>query len=296
MTQESISRQSISPLRRRMIEDMTLRNLAPRTQDAYLRAVKRFAAFLGLSPAQASAEDVRRFHLYLADSAMSIANVNRTMTGLGFVLRVTLKRPEIAAQIQFAREPNKLPLVLSPEEVARLLRAASSLKARAALSVAYGAGLRASEVVSLKVTDIDSAQMVIRVEQGKGRKDRYVMLSPDLLALLRRWWRTARPQGWLFPGRDPVKPLTTRQLSRLCTMAAEAAGINKKVTLHTLRHSFATHLLEAKIDIRLIQALLGHSKLDTTAHYTRVATGTIREVISPLDRLDQAAGKAKTKT
>ncbi len=288
MTQEPIS-----PLRQRMIEDMTLRNFAPRTQEAYIRAVKRFTTFFGRSPDQADTEAVRRFQLHLAGSGMTICNINRTMTGLGFFFRVTLRRPELAAQIQFAREPKKLPLVLSPQEVSRLLEAAPGLKAKAALSVAYGAGLRASEVVSLKISDIDSANMVIRVEQGKGRKDRFVMLSPDLLMLLRQWWKAARPQGWLFPGQNPVNPLTTRQLSRLCRMAAEAAGIGKKVTLHTLRHSFATHLLERKIDIRLIQALLGHKKLDTTAHYTRVATGTIAEVMSPLDHLERRAGKTE---
>ncbi|MEE8297564.1 MAG: site-specific integrase [Hyphomicrobium sp.] len=288
-----MTREAISPLRQRMIEDMTLCNFAPRTQEAYIRAVTRFATFLGRSPDQGTAEDVRRFQLHLAGSGMSIGNMNRTMTGLGFLLRVTLKRPQIAAQIQFAREPKTLPLVLSRQEVSRLLQAAPGLKARAALSVAYGAGLRASEVVSLKVSDIDSAQMVIRVEQGKGGKDRYVMLSPDLLALLRQWWKTARPQGWLFPGRDRINPLTTRQLSRLCRMAAQAAEIEKNVTLHTLRHSFATHLLERKIDIRLIQALLGHKKLDTTAHYTRVATEMIREVVSPLDHLERSARKTE---
>lgn len=288
-----MTREAISPLRQRMIEDMTLRNFAPRTREAYIRAVKRFATFLGRSPDQGTAENVRRFQLHLAGSGMSIGNMNRTMTGLGFLLRVTLNRPQIAAQIQFAREPKTLPVVLSRQEVSRLLQAAPGLKARAALSVAYGAGLRASEVVSLKISDIDSAQMVIRVEQGKGGKDRYVMLSPDLLALLRQWWKQARPQGWLFPGRDRINPLTTRQLSRLCRMAAQAAEIEKNVTLHTLRHSFATHLLERKIDIRLIQALLGHKKLDTTAHYTRVATEMIREVVSPLDHLERSARKTE---
>jgi site-specific recombinase XerD len=175
--------------------------------------------------------------------------------------------------------------VLRPEEVARLLEAAPSLKYRAALSVAYGAGLRASEVVSLKIADIDSARMVIRVEQGKGRKDRYVMLSEHLLALLRAWWREARPQGWLFPGQNRVNPLTTRQLNRACHAAAQMAELDKPVSLHTLRHSFATHLLEQKTDIRVIQVLLGHKKLDTTALYTRVALKALGEVTSPLEHL-----------
>ena len=171
------------------------------------------------------------------------------------------------------------------EEVARLLDAAPGLKYKAALSMAYGAGLRAAEVISLKVGDIDSKRMVIRVEHGKGRKDRYVMLSPHLLELLRAWWKAARPQGWLFPGRDRLQPMTTRQLNRACHAAAHRAEINKRVSLHTLRHSFATHLLEQNIDIRVIQVLLGHARLDTTALYTRVATKTIREVVSPLEHI-----------
>jgi integrase/recombinase XerD len=175
--------------------------------------------------------------------------------------------------------------VLSPEEVARLLNAAPGLKYKAALSVAYGAGLRAAEVVSLKVSDIDSKQMIIRVEQGKGRKDRYVMLSARLLELLRAWWRAARPQGWLFPGRNPGQPMTTRQLNRACHAAAQAAGIETNVSPHTLRHSFATHLLEQNIDVRVIQVLLGHAKLDSTALYTRVATRTIQQVMSPLEHI-----------
>ena len=186
-------------------------------------------------------------------------------------------------------------MILSPEEVARLLDAAPGLKSKAALSLAYGAGLRASEVVSLKVNDIDSSRQVIRVEQGKGRKDRYAMLSPELLELLRSWWRAGReagvmlPGGWLFPGQNPVNHLTTRQLNRLFHAAKAAAEIDKPVSLHSLRHCFATHLLEQKVDIRVIQVLLGHKKLDTTAHYSQVATRAIREVKSPLDYLSQAS-------
>ena len=209
------------------------------------------------------------------------------MTALRFFFTVTLARSEVTERMPFVREPRKLPVVLSPEEVARLLEAAPGLKYRAALSVAYGAGLRATEVVSLKIGDIDSTRMVIRVEQGKGRKDRYVMLSAHLLELLRAWWKAARPQGWLFPGQNRVNPLTTRQLNRACHAAAQMAEIDKRVSLHTLRHSFATHLLEQKIDIRVIQVLLGHKKLDTTALYTHVATKTIREVMSPLEHLAQ---------
>jgi integrase/recombinase XerD len=241
-----MSTTTVSPLRQRMIEDMSLRNLAPRTQEAYIRGCKKLAAFLRHSPDTATAEDIRLFQLHL----------DRTMTGVAFLFRVTLRRPEIADRIEYIAEPQKIPLVLSPEEVRRLLDAAPSFKCRLLLSLAYGCGLRASEVVSLKVSDIDSAQMVIRIEQGKGRKDRYVMLSPELLDMLRGWWKAARPQGWLFPGRPAINSLTTRQLNRLFHLAAEAAETKKGATLHSLRHSFATHLLESKLDIRMIQALL----------------------------------------
>jgi len=277
--------QAISPLRRRMIEDMTVRKLSPKTQQGYIRTIKNLAIFLGRSPDMASFEDVRRFQLHVAQSGVGTGSLNATVAALRFFFRVTLGRRDITEHTAFIHEPRKLPVVLSPEEVARLLDAASGPKYKAALSVAYGAGLRASEVVALKVSDIDSKRMVIRVEQGKGRKDRYVMLSPHLLKLLRVWWDVAHPRGWLFPGRDPVQPLTTRQFNRACHAAADMAGIDKRVSPHTLRHSFATHLLEQKIDIRVIQVLLGHAKLDTTALYTRVATKTIREIVSPLDRI-----------
>jgi len=282
--------EAISPLRRRMIEDMAIRKFAPKTQHDYLQRVKNFAAFLGRSPDTASFEDVRRYQLHLTTSGVGVPTLNQSVATLRFFFRVTLKRHDILEHTHFVREPRKLPVVLSPEEVARLLDAAPGLKYRAALSVAYGAGLRAAEVVSLKIGDIDSQRMVIRVEQGKGRKDRYVMLSPHLLALLRAWWKAARPQGWLFPGRDRVQPMTTRQLNRACHAAAQMAKIDKRVSLHTLRHSFATHLLEQNIDIRVIQVLLGHAKLDTTALYTRVATKTISEVMSPLEHI---AGRFK---
>jgi site-specific recombinase XerD len=228
---------------------------------------------------------LRRYQLHLAASGVSVPSQNATVTALRFFFSVTLGRSKVTDRMPFVREPRKLPVVLSPEEVARFLEAAPGLKYRAALSVAYGAGLRAAEIISLKITDIDSTRMVIRVEQGKGRKDRYVMLSEHLLELLRAYWRAARPQGWLFPGRDPVQPLTTRQLNRVCHAAVQAAGIDKRVSLHTLRHSFATHLLEQNVDIRVIQVLLGHKKLDTTALYSQVATKTIRGVRSPLEQL-----------
>ena len=212
--------EAMSPLRRRMIEDMTIRKLAPKTQQGYVRTIKSFAVFLGRSPDTASFEDVRRFQLYLAANGADTPTLNHTVSALRFFFRVTLKRYAIVEHTTFIHEPRKLPVVLSPEEVARLLNAAPGLKYKTALSVAYGAGLRAAEVVSLKVSDVDSKRMVIRVEQGKGHKDRNVMLSASLLELLRAWWRAARPQGWLFPGRDPAQPMTTRQLNRACHAAA----------------------------------------------------------------------------
>jgi integrase/recombinase XerD len=285
--------EAISPLRRRMIEDMTMRKLAPKTRQGYIRTIKNLAAFVGRSPDTATFEDVRRFQLHLSSKGLSAANMNAAVSALRFFFRVTLKRSAIVEYTHFIHEPRKLPVVLSPEEVVRLLDAAPGLKYKAALSVAYGAGLRAAEVASLKVSDIDSKRMLIRVEQGKGRKDRNVMLSPHLLDLLRAWWKAARPQGWLFPGRDPVQPMTTRQLNRACHAAAHLAEINKRVSLHTLRHSFATHLLEQNTDIRVIQVLLGHAKLENTALYTRVATKTISEVVSPLEHIALKFKEAK---
>jgi integrase/recombinase XerD len=278
--------QAVSPLRRRMIEDMTIRKLGAKTQHDYVQRVKDFAVFLGRSPASAGKEDVRRYQLHLSSSGARTPKINATVSALRFFFDVTLDRADLGKQMTFVHEPRKLPVVLSAEEVRRMLEAAPGLKYKAALSVAYGAGLRVSEVVSLKVCDIDSGRMLMRVEQGKGRKDRNAMLSPVLLELLREWWKVCRSRGWLFPGgRGPVHPMTTRQLTRACHTAAQAAEIKKRVTPHTLRHSFATHLLEQGIDVRVIQVLLGHAKLDTTALYTCVATKTIREVVSPLDHL-----------
>ena len=295
---------TVSPLRRRMIEDMNARKLCAGTQRGHIRSCKRFAAFLKRSPDTATLEDIRRFQLHLADAGVSICTRNCIMTGLRFLLRVTLRRLDLAAEIYHIREPQKIPQVMSPDETRRVLAVATNLKARVALSLCYGCGLRASEVVRLKVKHIDSAQKIIRIEQSKSRKDRNVMLSPEMIDLLRQWWKARRgfdahttplPERWLFPGRKPGQPMTTRQLNRLFHEAADGAGIRKGVCLHTLRHSFATHLLERGADIRIIQALLGHDKLDTTARYTRVATGMIANIKSPLDQLSQLRKKPRKK-
>jgi integrase/recombinase XerD len=281
----------ISPLRQRMIEDMTLRKLSPQTQAAYIRAVIKLTRFLGRSPDAATPEDLRRYQLHLVETGTSHIMLNATITALRLFFGVTLDRAQALARMSPVREPRKLPVVLSREEVARLIAAAGTPKYQAVLSVAYGAGLRASEVVALKVSDIDSTRMTLRIEQGKGRKDRYAMLSPMLLERLRAWWRVAHARGkmldggWLFPGQNPVNPMSTRQFNRICHLAAEAAGIDKRVSPHTLRHSYATHLLEQKVDIRVIQVLLGHKRLETTALYTQVATEVLREIDSPLEAL-----------
>jgi integrase/recombinase XerD len=283
------SPRAISPLRQRMIDDMRMRKMAEKTQTHYLRWVQRFAVFLGRSPATATVEDLRRYQLHLVDSGTSPGSLNAAISALKFFFDVTLDRGELMAKMQPVPLPRTLPVVLSRDEVARLIAAAHNLKHQTALSVAYGTGLRVSEVVGLKVTDIDSQRMTLRIEQGKGRKDRYAMLPPLLLERLRTWWRVARAQGkmldggWLFPGQNPLQPLTPRQLNRAIYDAALAAGIDKRVSMHTLRHSFATHLLEQKVDIRVIQVLLGHKRLDTTALYAQVATELLHEVISPLE-------------
>ncbi len=295
-----MSMDTVSPLRQRMIEDMNARKLGAGTQRGHIRSCKQFAAFLKRSPDTATAEDIRRFQLHLSETGASICNRNRIMTGLRFLLRVTLRRLDLAAEIYHIREPQKIPQVMSPDETRRVLAVATSLKARVALSLCYGCGLRAGEVVRLKVKHIDRAQNIIRIEQSKGRKDRNVMLPAETLNLLRQWWKARRSrydagipleERWLFPGAKPGRPMTTRQLSRLFHGAADGAGIRKKLTLHALRHSFATHLLERGTDIRIIQARLGHDKLDTTARYTRVATGMIAGIKSPLDLLSQPRRK-----
>ena len=288
------SSRPVSPLRQRMLEDMHMRKLAPKTQDAYIRAVSRFAKFLGRSPDTATAEDLRRFQLRLVDEGTSAITLNATITGLKFLFDVTLGHGDVLAKMQSVRVPHKIPVILSKQEVARLIACAGNIKHQTALALAYATGLRAHEVVSLRVSDIDSQRMTLRVEQGKGDKDRYAMISPILLERLRVWWRVARAQGrmldggWLFPGMNPINPLTERQLNRAIHEAATLAKIDQRVSMHTLRHSFATHLLEQKVDIRVIQVMLGHKKLETTALYTQVATEVLREVINPLETLQPA--------
>ena len=286
-----MSDKPISPLRQRMIEDMSVRNFVEKARDDYIRHVRTFTAFLGRSPDTATAEDLRGFRLHQMRTGVRPPSINGSVAALRFFFTVTLDRPEMARHLTLVREPRKIPVVLSPEEVARLLEAAPGPKYKAALSAAYGAGLRVSEVVALKVSDIDSERLLLRIEQGKGRKDRFAMLSPKLLDLLRDWYRIARPVVWLFPGRDAMLPMTTRQFNRAVHTAAGMAEINKRVTPHTLRHSFATHLLEQNTDVRMIQVLLGHAKLDTTALYAQVATNVIRAVMSPLDRLTPLTAK-----
>ncbi|QSR19431.1 site-specific integrase [Novosphingobium sp. KA1] len=287
----SINTAPISPLRQRMQHDMMMRGLGPHTQQDYVRHVKRLAAFLGRPPDTATEEDLRRFQLMQHESGVRPSTINGTVSALRFLYNVTLKRRDLARALVVTRIVPRLPEVLSVEEAARLLQSAPGMKYKAALGVAYGAGLRVSEVAHLKVDDIDSTRMLIRVEQGKGGKDRNAMLSPQLLELLRMWWREGRKRGvliahgWLFPGQNVTDPISTRQLHRAVQEAAEVAGIRKRVSPHTLRHSFATHLLEQDVDIRVIQVLLGHSKLETTALYTKVSTRTIHAVSSPLDQL-----------
>jgi integrase/recombinase XerD len=282
---------TLSPLRQRMIDDMKQRRLKPGTQRSHILGVRRLATFLGRSPATATAEDLRRFQLHLATTELSAGTINCTIVGLRFLFKVTLDKPKVLSKISLVHEPRKLPVVLTPDEVRQLLQAVSSLKYKAALSVAYGAGLRASEITHLRVTDIDSQRMLIHVSLGKGDRERNALLSPVLLAVLRDWWRYAQAQhkmlkgGWLFPGQNPVNPISYRQLSRACHDAVTLVGFDKHVTLHSLRHSFATHLLEQHVDIRVIQVLLGHSKLDTTARYSHVASQLLSEVKSPLDDL-----------
>lgn len=277
---------TMSPLRRRMIEDMTIRNLAPATQQSYVQAVAKFSRYFRRSPDRLDLEDVRTYQVYLASRGVAWASLNLTVCALRFFYGVTLGRAEMPELIAYARAPRKLPVVLSGEEVVRFLEAVPGFKSRVALTTAYATGLRLSEVVALRIGAIDSQRMLIRIENGKGGKDRYAMLSVQLLSILRSYWRRTRPQDWLFPGRIPERPIHPKMLALACQAATEAAGLSKRVTVHTLRHSFATHLLESGTELRIIQVLLGHNHLSTTALYTQVATSTLGKTVSPLDRLN----------
>jgi integrase/recombinase XerD len=276
---------TMSPLRRRMIEDMTIRNLSPATQQSYIHAVAKFSRYFGRSPDRLGLEDVRAYQVHLASKGVAWGSLNQVVCALRFFYGVTLDQATIPERIAYAREPRKLPVVLSADEVVRFLESVSSLKARVALTTAYAAGLRVSEVAALKVRDIDSGRLVMRIEHGKAGKERYVMLSAPLLGILRSYWRLTRPSLYLFPGRTSDKPIEPTVLHAACRSAAAAAGLDKRVSVHVLRHSFATHLLESGVDIRIIQVLLGHENLSTTARYTRVSTRLIADTASPLDRL-----------
>lgn len=277
----------ITDLRRRMLEDMAVRRLGEKTRADYIKHVEAFTRFLGRSPDTATAEDLRAFQVHQMQQGGKPPTMNSQVSALRFFLKITLGRLDLVHALARVDYPRKLPRVLPMDDVARLLEAAPGpgLKYKAALGIAYGAGLRGGEVVMLRVSDIDSKRMLIRVEQGKGQKDRYGLLSPKLLPILRAWWLQCRSQGWLFPGQDPLLPMTTRQLNRACHEAADAAGLGTWISPRTLRHSFATHLMEAGVDVRIIQVLLGHAKLDTTARYTHVAINLLRSIESPLDRL-----------
>jgi integrase/recombinase XerD len=277
----------VSPLRQRLVDDMTMRRFTRETQRNYIRDVGRFATWLGRSPTTATAEDVRRFQIEQQDAGVPVPTMNSIVAALRFFFTHTLDRPDLARKLVRTGHARKIPVVLSMDEMRRLLNATTCLKHQAALSVAYGAGLRVAEVSMLKVSDIDSERML-----------RNAMLPEGLLALLREWWRAGRQQGvmhadgWLFPGQHYLKPLSTRQLHRVVVEAGQAAGIGKHIGPHTLRHSFATHLLEDGVDVRVIQALLGHARLDTTAFYTQVATKTMCAVTSPLEKLMISSGHA----
>jgi integrase/recombinase XerD len=279
----------MTPLRQRMCEDMQLRQFSPLTQRAYLSVVTRFTLHFGRSPAQLGPAHVRQYQLHLLSRQVSQSVLVTTLAALRFVYSVTLGRPWALVRVPYPRTQRTLPVVLSQAEVVRFLRTSPRLKQRAVLTTLYATGLRVSEVVALKVRDIDSPRMLIRVRQGKGRSDRYVILSPRLLTVLRTDWKALRPTEWLFPGRAPGAPLSTRQVARICQELHQHAGLTKAVSAHTLRHSFATHLLEAGTDLRSIQLLLGHRSLSTTAHYLHVSPQLGSTVQSPLDLLDKIA-------
>jgi integrase/recombinase XerD len=286
----------MTPLRHRMIEDMRIRNLSAHTQRAYVEQVSRFARHFGQPPERLGRDEIRAWQIHLIEEKrLSASSISVAGAALRFLYMVTLKRPWIVEDdIPTCRQPKKLPVVPSPEEVARFLDAVTSPKHRMILTICYATGLRISEAVSLRAAAIDSQRMVIRVEAGKGRKDRYVMLSPTLLKLLRTYWKEARPKEWLFPGDRPERPITTTAVGTACRQALEQAGFGKAITPHSLRHAFAVHLLESGTDLRTIQLLLGHRSLDTTSRYLRIATSKVCATASPLESLRSAIAKVPT--
>lgn len=283
----------MTPLRQRFLDDMKLRGLAPETQRNYIAHVANYAKFYWRSPEQLDQEAVREYLVYLLDERkLSAESVNQIVSSLKLFYLTTLEMPWSDADFPRAKRPYKLPVVLSQEEVALFFEHVPSLRYRAALMLCYGAGLRVSEAAAIKVSDIDSKRMVIRVEQGKGRKDRYAMLSPRLLQILRTYWRAARPKDYLFPGWRTGRHVCASSLQQACRDAAMRSGLRKRITVHSLRHAFATHLLENGTDVRIIQALLGHSQIETTARYAAVTPLAVRAVISPLDRMSPKSGAA----
>ena len=293
----------MTPLRQRMIEDMQLRNLSQSTQRAYLHYIIGLARFYQISPECLSLEELREYQLYLINERRySAESVNHFAISAKFLYNITLETPWPDDALPRCRVPYRLPVVLSVIEVSEFFQHVCTIRYRAALMTAYGAGLRVSEVVSLHIGDIDSKRMLIRVRQGKGKKDRYAMLSPRLLEVLRCWWRSQHPapqpqkpapEDWLFPGWRKDRHMNTASLQTVCREAARAAGISKRVTVHTLRHSFSTHLLENGTDLRVIQVLLGHSRIETTARYAQVSPQVVAATVSPLDNLARNARKGK---
>jgi integrase/recombinase XerD len=275
----------MTPLRRRFIDDLRIRNYAPRTIEAYVAGVARLAQHFGRSPDQLGAEDVRSFQLHLLERKVSWSLFNQTVCALRIFYHVTLQRPDIVTMIPYGKKPKTLPCVLSPEEVLRLVEAAPSGRDRTLLRTAYACGLRINELLHLRINDIDSARMVVIIRQGKGGKDRLVPLSSRLLDELRAYWRQYRPPTWLFPGARPQHPMNASNVQRMCQRLVARAGLTKRATPHTLRHSFATHMLEAGVDLLTLQAILGHGNLDTTAHYLHIGTRRLQQLPSLLDRL-----------
>jgi integrase/recombinase XerD len=274
-------------LRQRMIEDLQLRNLSPHTQTSYLQQVSRFARYFGKSPDQLGPQHIRAYQVYLTnDKMLNPASIQIAVSALRFLYKITLKKNwSFEEVLPRPKKPQKLPIVLSPEEVVHFLGCVQSRKHRVILTTCYAAGLRISEAICLKAPAIDSRRMVIRVAMGKGQKDRYVMLSPKLLHILRSYWKAAHPNEWLFPGGHPGQPITKDAVEAACQKAHRLAGLAKPVTPHSLRHAFAVHLLESGTDVRTIQLLLGHRSLATTAKYLRIATSKICATSSPLDLL-----------